>query len=356
MDIVSIRKGIDEIDEKIVTLINQRYELVKKIGEWKQSKSHEIYVPEREKSVLKRLEKLNKGPLTTKALRAIYCEIMSGAIALEKPLEIAYFGQEASFTHLASLAKFGHCASYTPKDTISDVFSDVETERLDYGVVPIENSTEGAVNHTLDMFINSSAKICAEINMRIHHNLIASCKAKEIKRIYSHAQVLGQCRRWLQENMGNVETIEVSSSARASERAKKEKGSAAIASSLAAEIYGLKIIAGNIEDNIDNTTRFMVIGHQEPRPTGDDKTSICYAIKDRVGALYDSLLPFKNENITLTMIESRPSKKKNWEYFFFVDLLGHISDDKISRAISEIEGMCKFVKILGSYPRSGDIL
>lgn len=357
MDISELRKGIDEIDEKILELINKRYELVKKVGEWKNSHASAIYVPEREKSIYKRLEKLNKGPASKEALIAIFREIMSGALALEKPLEIAYFGQEASFTHLAALAKFGHCATYIPRSSIRDVFSDVETSRLDYGVVPVENSTEGAVNHTLDMFINSSAKICAEVNMRIHHNLLAaSGNIKDIKKIYSHAQVFGQCRNWLQENMPHAELIEVSNSSKAAQRAKKEKNSAAIASSLAAEIYKLKILSANIEDNLDNTTRFLVIGRQDPSPTRDDKTSICYAIKDRVGALYDSLLPFKEENITLTLIESRPSKRKNWEYFFFVDLLGHISDEKVKKALAKVEQTCQFMKILGSYPRTGDIL
>ncbi len=356
MDISELREEIDKADEKILALLNRRYEFVKKIGDLKKSSSRAIYVPEREKTVFKRLEKLNKGPLGNDALRAIYREIMSGAIELEKHLEIAYFGQEASFTHLAAIAKFGHCASYLSRNSIPDVFSDVETGRLDYGVVPIENSTEGAVNHTLDMFINSNAKICAEINMRIHHNLISRIPMDQIRRIYSHAQVIGQCRGWLMEKMPRAELIEVSSSSTAAERAASERHSAAIASSLAAETYGLKILASNIEDNIDNTTRFMVIGRQEPVTTGDDKTSICYAIKDRVGALYDSLLPFKNAQITLTMIESRPSKRKNWEYFFFVDLLGHQSDPKLAAALEKVQKICQFLKILGSYPRTSEII
>ncbi|MFZ2654493.1 MAG: prephenate dehydratase [Victivallales bacterium] len=351
-----LRKEIDNIDEQIIKLINERYRHVIEIGHLKKKTSHEIYVPEREKSLIARLDKLNKGPMTPQAMRAIYREVMSGAISLEKPLRIGFFGPEASFTHLAALGKFGHCAKYVPKTSISDVFNDVEAERIDYGVVPIENSTEGAINHTLDMLINSSVKICAEINMRIHHNLLAKCRKNQIKKVYSHAQVLGQCRSWIQENLPGVETIETSSSTKASKIASEEKYSAAISSTLAAEIYKLKIIADNIEDNADNTTRFLVLGWQEPRQTGDDKTSICYAIKDRVGALYDSLLPFKNEKVTLTMIESRPSKRKNWEYYFFLDFHGHHEDPAPQKALVKLREMCQFVRILGSYPRSRDIL
>ncbi len=356
MDISDYRKKIDEIDGKIVDLLNQRYEAAQKIGGLKQKKSKEIYVPEREKAVLARIDKLNKGIVPPKALRAIYREIMSGAISLEKPLQIGYFGAEASFTHLAALGKFGHCAGYVPRAAISDVFNDVEADRIDYGVVPVENSTEGAINHTLDMFLNSTVKICAEINMRIHHNLMAKCRIKEVKRIYSHSQVLSQCRSWLQENMPSVEIIEVSSSARAAEQVRSEKGSAAVASRLASELYGLDILAEHIEDIPDNTTRFIVISKQNPQPTGDDKTSLCYAVKDRVGALYDSLLPFKEENITLTMIESRPSKRRNWEYFFFIDFLGHAQDEKSAKVMEKLSNYCQFVKILGSYPKSGEIL
>ncbi len=351
-----LRKKIDGIDGQILKLINERYRHVIEVGHFKKKTAHAIYVPEREKAIIERLDKLNKGPLTPHALRAIYREIISGAISLEKPLTIGFFGPEASFTHLAALGKFGHCAKYVPKASITDVFSDVEAERIDYGVVPIENSTEGAINHTLDMLINSSVKICSEINMRIHHNLLAKCRKEQIRKVYSHAQVLGQCRSWIQENLPGVEVIESSSSTKASKVASEEKYSAAISSTLAAELYRLDIIADNIEDIADNTTRFLVLGWQEPRPTGDDKTSICYAIKDRVGALYDSLLPFKNEKVTLTMIESRPSKRKNWEYYFFLDILGHHEDAAPQKALEKLKDMCQFVRILGSYPRSRDIL
>ncbi len=352
MDLNEIRVHIDSIDKQIVDLLNQRFEHVKKVGEWKKNKDHAIYVPEREKALLERLSEINKGSISNEVLRSIYREIMSGAIALEKPLNISYLGPEASFSQLAALAKFGRSVEYSSKSSISDVFKDVETERADYGCVPIENSTEGAVNHTLDMFINSNVNICAEINMKIHHNLMTNCEFNEIKKLYSHAQVLGQCRNWILEKLPNVELIEVSSTTKAAKFAMVEKNSAAIASTLAAEKYKLKILFKNIEDNADNTTRFMVIGKQKPLVTNDDKTSLCFAIRDKVGALYECLLPFKNKSITLTLIESRPSKRKNWEYFFFVDMLGHISDENIKSAVSELENMCQFVKILGSYPKS----
>jgi len=353
MSLDELRKQIDNIDQQIVNLLNKRCRVVAEIGKAKMKGGKKIYVPEREKQLLSRLEKINKnGFLPQKSLHAIYREIMSAAISIEKPLEIAYFGQEASFTHLAAYSKFGHAPKYSAKATISDVFNDVDAERYDYGVVPIENSTEGVVNHTLDMLVNSSVKICSEINMRIHQNLLSNCDIKKIKKIYAHAQCFGQCRLWLQENMPGVENIEVSSTSKAAEFAAHEKNSAAIASSMAAKIYKLKIVAEKIEDNPYNTTRFLVIGKQEPNPTGDDKTSICYAVKDRVGALYDSLVPFKKHGITLSMIESRPSRRKNWEYFFFVDLKGHISDENLTKAIEELTEICQFVKILGSYPQS----
>ncbi len=348
-----LREQIDAIDGRILELLNERYRIVQEVGRWKSRNKHHIYVPEREKKLFSRLEKINNGPVSKDAMQAIFREIISGAIALEKPLTISFLGPRASFTHLAALNSFGHAAEYLPKSNIGDIFQDVETERADYGVVPVENSTEGAVNHTLDMFVNSTVKICAETNLHIHHNLLAKKKNCEIRRIYSHAQVFGQCRAWIQENYPGIETVELSSTAKAAERAAKEDNSAAVASSLAAELYKLHTIRQHIEDSAENMTRFLVISRQEPHPTGDDKTSICYAIKDRVGALYETLLPFKENKITLTMIESRPSRKRNWEYCFFVDLLGHVSEEKIRSSLESLKEHCQFVRVLGSYPRSG---
>ncbi len=351
----ALRRDIDRLDDRIVDLINRRYRLAEKVGKWKQGKGLKIYVPEREKSLLDRLEKANPGPMSAATLRAIYREIISGAIALEKPLCIAYLGPQATFTHLAALRRFGHAAEYQPMPSIPDIFADVETERADYGVVPVENSTEGAVNHTLDMFLNTSVKICAEINMRIHHHLMAKGPLAKVRRIYSHAQVLGQTRGWLQTHLPGIELVETSSSTKAAETAARERHAAAVSSRLAADLYGLKILAEHIEDSAENTTRFLVIGRQDPKPTGDDKTSICYAIKDKVGALYETLLPFKQEQVTLTMIESRPSRRKNWEYCFFVDFMGHVDDPVSQRVLVQLKEHCQFTRILGSYPRSNDI-
>ncbi len=355
MKIENLRKKIDSIDENIVSLLNQRCEIVLAIGKTKMATNRKIYIPEREKFILDKLDKFNKGYLPSKSLHAIYREIMSASISLEKPLKIAFLGQNASFTHLAAYSKFGHAAEYISETEISEVFSNVDAEKTDYGVIPIENSTEGIVNNTLDMLINSPTKICAEINIRIHQCLLSKFPQNKITKIYGHAQCFGQCRAWLRKNMPGVENVEVSNTTKAAEFASQQKNSAAIASSIAAKIYGLKTLAVNIEDNPYNTTRFIVIGKQNPQKTGDDKTSLCYAVKDKIGALHDSLVPFKKHGITLSMIESRPSKRRNWEYFFFVDIKGHISDIHIEKVINELSEICQFVKVLGSFPQSKDL-
>ena len=347
-----MRDNIDRIDAEIVALLNQRYKHVLEVGKLKHRSLSAIYVPEREKSLLDRLSKLNKGPMQEKTLRAVYHEIMSGAFALERPLKIAFLGPEATYTHQAAMAKFGHSVDYTSKNSIADVFREIETDHADYGCVPVENSTEGVVNHTLDMFINSNIEICAEIRFSVRHCLLAKCPRSQIRKIYSHPQSLGQCRAWLLQNFPGTELVELSSNTRAAEAAANEDNTAAIAGSLAAEIYKLDIIDQDIQDNSDNTTRFLVLGKQRPAQTGDDKTSICFAAGDRVGALYDCLLPFKHEGITLSMIESRPTKRRNWEYIFFIDLHGHRDDEKVKRALESLGTMCHFVKVLGSYPRT----
>jgi len=350
MDLQELRTKIDSIDREIVRLLNDRYDVVGKVGEWKRKRGEPIYVPEREKALLEKLESLNQGPMLNSTLRAIYREIMSGALQLESPLRVAFFGPEATFTHLAAKTKFGHGIEYVPKSTIAEVFHDVESGKCDYGCVPVENSTEGVVNYTLDLLVDSPVKICAEINMKIRQCLLSNAEKDGIKVVYSHAQSLGQCRNWLSANLPGVETVAVVSNSRAAYLAAHEEGAAAIGSELAAEVYGLKILENGIQDNPNNMTRFLVAGTQEVKPSGDDKTSICFAIKDRVGALYDCLLPFKHAGITLTMIESRPSKRRNWEYFFFVDLLGHAGDPKIAKALDELNTMAHSLKIFGSYP------
>lgn len=344
------RKKINEIDKKIIALLNGRAEIAKRIGKLKKDARMSIYTPEREVEIYENIIKENKGPLPNKALFSIYREIMSGSLGLEKKLKIAYLGPEATFTHQAGIKKFGSNVEYFASPTITDVFRDVESGRSDYGVVPVENSTEGMISHTLDMFINSDLKICSEIMLEISHNLLGKYGIKSVKKIYSKQEVFGQCRLWLETNMRGIALIEVSSTSRAAQIASEEKNSAAIASMLAAKKYRLNVLAKDIEDNPNNVTRFLVIGSSIPRPTKRDKTSIMFSVKDRVGALHDILVPFKKYGINLTKIESRPSKRKSWEYYFFVDMTGHSENQNVKEALSELEKHCSFLKILGSYP------
>jgi len=351
MEIKNIRKKIDSIDLGIIKSLNKRASLSKRIGEIKRKLNKRVYAPEREKEIIKRIKGLNKGPISNNSLTSIYREIMSSSFSLEKPLNIAYLGPQASFTHLAALNKFGADVNYVACESIPEVFLDVERDNSDYGVVPIENSIEGAISHTLDMFIDADLKICAEIILDITHNLLANCKLNTVKKIYSNPYVFGQCRIWLQTNLPKVELIEVLSTTKAAQIASKEKNSACIASIVAAKTYNLKVLANEIEDSPHNATRFLVISKSDVTKTSDDKTSIMFSIKDKVGALYDMLQPFKKYNINLTKIESRPSKKKAWDYYFFLDLAGHKSETKIKKALKELDSKCKFLKILGSYPK-----
>ena len=278
---------------------------------------------------------------------------MSAALALEKPLTIAYLGPEATFTHLASISKFGASVSYISAATISEIFQAVDQKRADYGVVPVENSIEGAVTHSLDRFIDSDLKICSEILFEISHHLLSHSPLKEIRRVYSNPQVFGQCRVWLETNLPRVELMETTSTTQAAQRAAREDGTAAIASKLAATLYNLPMVAQAIEDLAHNMTRFLVIGRELAAPTGRDKTSLLVSIKDKVGALYEMLTPIRRHRINMTKIESRPSKKKAWDYYFFIDFEGHVQDQKVKRMLEELEGKVRFLKILGSYPRAG---
>jgi chorismate mutase/prephenate dehydratase len=317
----------------------------------KRVSSKSIYVPEREKDVYDKIELANKGPIPGESLKAIFREVMSASFHLERPLKIAYLGPEFTFTHLASMKKFGSSVTYSGCETITDVFSDVEKKRSDYGVVPIENSIDGAISHTLDMFIDSDLKICSEIYLEVSQNLLSNEKDRSgVKRVYSKAQVFGQCRLWLEANLPGVELVEVSSTARAAEIASKEKGSACIASELAAKKYGLRTLCSSIEDSAHNVTRFLVIGRVEAKPTKKDKTSIMFSVKDRSGALHDMLVPFKRHKINMTKIESRPSKVRAWEYYFFVDLEGHHEDPHVMKALAELRRSSIYLKVLGSYP------
>ncbi len=354
MNIQKLRREIDRLDAKLVELLNKRTELAIRIGKIKDKLKTSVYMPAREQQIYARLKKLNKGPATHETLCAVYREIMSGTLMLQRPMKVAYLGPQATFTHLASLKKFGAQIGYEGVQTITDVFNEVERGNCDFGVVPVENSTEGAVNHTLDMFVDSDLKICSEIMLDISQNVLANCRLKDIKKIYSKAEVFGQCRIWLETNLPKARLIDVSSTTKAAEIAAREKNSAAIASSLAAQIYKLKIAAGSIEDSPHNVTRFLVIGKHEAAPTKHDKTSVMFSIKDRVGALHDMLNYFKKQKINLTKIESRPSKKKAWDYYFFVDMEGHMNEPKIKKALDRLESNCHFMKVLGSYPHNKD--
>jgi len=352
MSIPTHRQAIDKLDEQIVKLLNERTQHVLEIGSIKLKAGEEIYAPDRELAVLRRVFKYNKGPISNESLRAIYREVMSSALALEKSMTIAYLGPEATFTHQAAIRRFGASLRYSAQKTIFDVFAEVSRNRADYGVVPVENSTEGVVTHTLDMFVDSELKIVAQIVMPVQHCLLSNCKRAEIKKLFAHPQSLAQCRSWVQNNLPRAEIIETSSNARSAELSRDTKESAAIAGVIAAERYGLNILESDIQDNSTNATRFLVLGRQCSPSTGHDRTSLMFSITDRVGALHRALAPFRRYKINMTKIESRPSKRKAWQYFFFVDCDGHISEKKVAAAIADLEQQCAFVKVLGSYPNS----
>lgn len=351
MRLTKSRRKIDEIDAKIIELLNERAKATLKIRKIKKRLKQDVYAPHREKEIYANVLKKNKGPFSSESIKAIYREIMSGSLSLERGIKVAYLGPPLTFTHLAALGRFGSSVEYVDCGGIGEVFSEVEKDRADYGVVPVENSIEGAVNYTFDMFVDSTLKICSEIYLEISHSLLSRTKdLKRIKKVYSHPQVFAQCRQWIEKNIPRSELIEVSSTSRAAELCAKRKNAACIASSLAAEKYGLKILASYIEDTVHNVTRFLVIGKSSAEPTRENKTSIMFSIKDRVGALHDILVPFKKNRINLTKIESRPSRLKAWEYYFFVDMEGHYKDRRVKKALSELGRGCTYLKVLGSYP------
>lgn len=352
-DLSEYRQHIDRIDDEILRLLNERSKSVIEIGKLKKEKDAEanLHTPGREAAIIERLTKQNTGPFPTDAIRSVYREIMSASLSLEGPQKVAYLGPRATFTHMACMQKFGSSAQYVPVHSIKEVFSEVERGRANFGVVPIENTTEGVVNHTLDMFIDSNLLIYAEILQEVSHHLLSkSGLMEDVKKIYSHPHAIAQCRNWLETNLPHVAVAEVASTAAAAELCMEEPSSAAIASELAGQLYGLKVIKARIEDNMNNFTRFLVLSQKPPERTGKDKTSLMLSVKDKVGALYDLLRPFASHGISMTKIESRPSRRKAWEYIFFVDVEGHIEEERVHRAVEEIKGRCLFMKILGSYP------
>lgn len=350
-DLKNLRQQIDLIDNQILDLLNQRAKVAIAVGKTKQGSAGSFYVPSREKAIYERLTGQNTGPFPNEAVCKVFREIISASLNMEMPMKVAFLGPPSTFTHMAAMLQFGLSAQLVPLKSIPAVFEEVERGRAHYGLVPVENSTEGAVNHTLDMFFNSELKMIAEVMLEISHNLLSkSGDLEKIGKIVSHPQPLAQCRHWLETNMADTPLLDVGSTAAAAQMAAEDESVAAIASQAAAIQYNLQVVKAKIEDNPHNFTRFLVIGKETPEKSGADKTSIMFSVKDEPGILYRMLEPFSKREINLAKIESRPMKQKAWEYIFFLDLIGHVDDPVISAAIAELRGHCHFLKILGSYP------
>jgi chorismate mutase/prephenate dehydratase len=351
-DVQQYRREIDRLDDEILQLLNERSKNVIEIGKLKRQSEANLHTPRREAEIVERLMQQNSGPFPNDAIRSVYREIMSASLSLEGPQKVAYLGPRATFTHLASVQKFGASAQYVAMNSIKEVFDEVERGRANFGVVPIENSTEGVVNHTLDMFIDSNLLIYGEVLQEVSHHLLShNERLQDVKKLYSHPHAIAQCRNWLETNLPNIPVVEVASTARAAELCADDPSAAAIASELAGQLYGLKVLKARIEDNLNNFTRFLVLSQKPPERTGRDKTSVMISVKDKVGALYDLLRPFASHGINMTKIESRPSRRKAWEYLFFVDVEGHVQEDRVKKALEEVKARVLFLKILGSYPQ-----
>lgn len=348
----ALRKEIDRIDSQILELLNDRTRVVLQVRKTKIDKSMNLHSPSREREILKRLAESNRGPFPTEVIKEIYKEILSASLSLEQPLKVAYLGPPATFTHLAAKRQFGPSTVYLPEGNIRAVFEAVDRDQAIFGVVPIENSTEGVVNYTLDMFIDHDLMITSEIMLEVSHNLLSrSGQRSKVKKIYSYQQATAQCRKWLNKHFHSIPIIEeLRSTAAAAEKVSKDPSAAAIASELAAHVYNLKFIDKGIEDSRKNYTRFLVIGKEASHKSGKDKTSIMFSVKDKPGALFSILRHFARHKINLTKIESRPSRRIAWEYIFFVDMAAHIDDKNVKKAIDEVKKECLFLKFLGSYP------
>ncbi len=349
-----LRERIDALDVEIQALLNERAACAWQVAEAKREEDPDtvFYRPEREAEVLRLVRERNKGPLPDDEVTRLFREIMSACLALEQPMTIAYLGPEGTFTQAAALKHFGHSVQLKPLSAIDEIFREVEAGSADFGVVPVENSTEGAVNHTLDMFIRSPLKICGEVELRIHHQLLAGGDdIRQVRVVRAHQQSLAQCREWLDANLPGVERVAVNSNAEAAMQAGEDSTVAAIASDAAAETYGLKILAENIEDDPNNTTRFLVIGDRSVGPGGNDITSLMVTVHNEAGALYSLLEPVSRHGVSMTKIESRPSRQSKWDYVFFVDVDGHCEDENVAAALSELESRASMLKVLGSYPK-----
>jgi chorismate mutase/prephenate dehydratase len=348
-----LRDRIDELDEEIQRLLNERAVCAQQVAVAKRNNDDSVfYRPEREAEILRRVRERNKGPISGDEIVRLFREIMSACLALEQPLAIAYLGPEGTYTQTAAQKHFGHSVSLKPLAAIDEIFREVEAGSADYGVVPVENSTEGAINHTLDMFIRSPLKICGDVELQIHHQLLASADDLErVNSVRAHQQALAQCREWLDTNLPGVERLAVNSNAEAARLAHADASIAAIAGDAAAEMYGLNILASNIEDDPNNTTRFLVVGRQAVGPSGNDMTSLMVAVHNKAGALYSLLEPIARHGVSMTKIESRPSRISKWDYVFFVDVEGHVEDENVAAALKELQTEATLLKVLGSYPR-----
>ncbi|HUW49676.1 MAG TPA: prephenate dehydratase [Sulfuricella sp.] len=342
------RADIDAIDDEMLRLVNRRAEHAKAIGTLKNGA---VFRPEREAQVLRRIKENNPGPLSGETVARLFREIMSACLALEKPLSVAFLGPQGTFTQAAAIKHFGHAAHTLPCASIDEAFRAVEAGNVDYGVVPVENSTGGAVGTTLDLLLTTPLKVCGEVDLRVHQFLLRKTGATgKVEKVYSHAQSLAQCHEWLNQNLPDAERVAVVSNAEAARLAAEDGMAAAIAGEMAAECYGLEKLAQNIEDKPNNTTRFLVIGTHDAAPSGKDKTSLILAVKNTPGAVYELLAPLAQHGVSMSKLESRPSRTGLWEYVFFVDVDGHREDAKLAQALSELADKAAFLKILGSYP------
>ena len=353
--LLGLREQIDALDLQIMQAISDRARCAQQVAEVKKQQGDSAYYkPEREAQVLRHIMEQNSGPLDNEEMARLFRQIMSACLALEQPVKVAFLGPEGTFTQEAALKHFGDSAISVPMAAIDEVFRDVLAGSCDYGVVPVENSTEGVISHTLDSFMDSSLKICGEVELRIHQNLLIGPNTNKdnITRVYSHAQSLAQCRHWLNSNLPNVERVAVSSNAEAAKRVQGEWNSAAIAGDMSCKLYGLEKLNDKIEDNPDNSTRFLIIGREEVPPSGDDRTSIVVSVQNKTGALHDLLEPFRRNNVDMTRLESRPSRSSKWSYVFFIDFVGHIDDESVAAVLKELSAAVADLKVLGSYPRA----
>jgi chorismate mutase / prephenate dehydratase len=351
--LAKLRQEIDTVDDRILDLLNRRATLVMQVGALKSKSQSDFHVPSREREIYERLTAANPGPFPADAVRGVFREIISASLALESPMKVAFLGPKATFSHLAAMQQFGLSAELSPERSIPAVFEAVEKGEAYYGLVPVENSTEGMISHTLDMFMESELKINAEVLLEVSHFLLSRTgRFEDVKKVYSHPQPLAQCRKWLAENLPNVPLVDVASTTLAAQIVGEDYNAAAIASEYAASIYNLKVVKARIEDQVNNFTRFLVIGRKLADRCGDDKTSLMFSVRDEPGILHRMLEPFAKRGINLSKIESRPMKKKAWEYIFYLDLSGHITDPEVAEAVQELSLCCQFVKVLGSYPRA----